>query len=101
VRIETGSRPDGRQPAAWIRVIDNGPGIPAEYLPHLFDRFYRIDKARSRQEDDETAPELKSLAGSGLGLAIVQWIALAHGGKVSVTSEIGKGSTFQVDLPTK
>jgi two-component system OmpR family sensor kinase len=99
VRIESGLRNEGNKLCAWVQVIDNGPGIPAEHLPHLFDRFYRIDKARTREEENEAAPELNTLAGSGLGLAIVQWIAQAHGGKVQVASEIGKGSTFEVDLP--
>ncbi len=99
VRIEAGRRTDGQKPAAWVQVIDNGPGIAREHLPHLFDRFYRVDASRTRKEEDDLAPELKNLAGSGLGLAIVQWIAQAHGGNVSVTSEIGKGSVFQVDLP--
>ncbi|HVP21339.1 MAG TPA: HAMP domain-containing sensor histidine kinase [Anaerolineaceae bacterium] len=99
VQVVTGSRMNGKQPVAWAQVIDNGPGISPEHLPHLFDRFYRIDKSRTRQEEADAATELKSLSGSGLGLAIVQWIAQAHGGKVSVTSEMGKGSIFEVDLP--
>jgi two-component system phosphate regulon sensor histidine kinase PhoR len=63
-------------------------GISAEDQPYLFDRFYRTDKARSRQ-----------LGGSGLGLSIVQWIAQAHQGKVTVSSEPQKGSTFTLWLP--
>ncbi len=77
------------QDGGWARldVADTGVGIPAEHLPHIFERFYRVDKAHSRRS-----------GGSGLGLAIVKGIAEQHGGKVSVTSEPGKGSTFSVWL---
>ncbi len=73
-----------------IHVADQGPGIPRNHLPRLFERFYRVDRARSR-----------SLGGTGLGLAIVKHIAQAHGGKVSVESTLGKGSTFSISLPVK
>ena len=77
---------------AWVRVSDNGPGIDLQHLPHLFDRFYRVDKARRRDtEDDSDAP-----SGSGLGLSIIQWIAQAHGGEVQVESTLGNGSSFEV-----
>ena len=77
---------------AWVRVSDNGPGIDPQHLPHLFDRFYRVDKARRRDtEDDSDAP-----SGSGLGLSIIQWIAQAHGGEVQVESTLGNGSSFEV-----
>ena len=73
----------------WARldVSDTGPGIPPEHIPHLFDRFFRVDKARSR-----------SVGSHGLGLAIVKGIVEQHGGTVSVTSEMGKGTTFTVRL---
>jgi two-component system phosphate regulon sensor histidine kinase PhoR len=71
-----------------IRVRDQGTGIPREHLPRLFERFYRVDKARSREH-----------GGTGLGLAIVKHIAMVHGGRVSVSSTIGKGSTFTLHLP--
>ncbi len=72
-----------------IQVQDCGCGIERKHLARLFERFYRVDKARSRE-----------LGGTGLGLAIVRHIALVHGGEVSVESEIGVGSTFFVSLPS-
>jgi len=76
--------------ASWaqLEVSDNGIGIPAENLPHIFDRFYRVDKARTRAQ-----------GGSGLGLSIAKWIAQAHGGAIRVTSTVGEGTTFTVTLP--
>lgn len=73
-----------------ISVCDEGCGIAAEHLPRIFERFYRVDKARSRQ-----------LGGTGLGLSIVRHIALAHGGNVDVASTVGQGSTFTITLPTR
>jgi len=67
---------------------DHGPGIPDHHHPRLFERFYRVDKARSR-----------NMGGTGLGLAIVKHIAQAHGGRVTVESALGKGSTFTIHLP--
>jgi two-component system, OmpR family, phosphate regulon sensor histidine kinase PhoR len=71
-----------------IFVTDDGDGIPAQHLERLFERFYRVDRARSRE-----------MGGTGLGLAIVKHLALLHGGEVTVQSELGKGSTFTVHLP--
>jgi heavy metal sensor kinase len=85
VRVETGAQGD----SAWVRVSDSGAGIPPEHVPHLFDRFYRVDQVRGREDDE--AP-----AGNGLGLSIVQWIARAHGGEVRVESTPGAGTTFEV-----
>ena len=84
---------------AWARVSDNGPGISPEYLPHLFDRFYQVDKARTRQESDYEDEGDQTPSGTGLGLSIAQWIAQAHGGEIQVQSEPGIGSTFEVSLP--
>ena len=67
---------------------DKGVGIPKEDLPRLFERFYRVDKARSREH-----------GGTGLGLAIVKHIAQVHGGQVLVSSTVGQGSVFSVHLP--
>jgi heavy metal sensor kinase len=69
-------------------VRDSGIGIAREHLPHVFDRFYRVDRARSRTE-----------GGAGLGLAIGRWIAEVHGGSVRVESELTRGSAFHVELP--
>jgi two-component system, OmpR family, sensor kinase len=77
---------------AYLRVSDTGLGIPAEDLPHIFDRFYRVDKARARGQTGQ--------GGAGLGLAIAKWIAQAHGGNIEVVSEVGEGTTFTIILPT-
>ena len=72
-----------------VFVQDDGPGIPPEALERLFERFYRVDKARSREQ-----------GGTGLGLAIVKHIVQSHGGRVWATSELGRGATFRFILPT-
>ncbi|WP_420488763.1 sensor histidine kinase [Paenibacillus caui] len=71
-----------------LAVNDNGPGIPEEHLPHIFERFYRIDVARARKQ-----------GGAGLGLAISASMVEAHGGKITVATKAGEGTTFQVHLP--
>ncbi len=96
--VETGLHPNGKGQVGWIKVEDNGPGIPPEHIPHLFDRFYRVDEVRSQNSNDPDEME-NGPSGSGLGLSIVQWIARAHGGEVSVSSEVGKGSVFEITLP--
>jgi heavy metal sensor kinase len=87
-QVTLGWRVNKDQVRLWIQ--DTGIGISQEHLPHLFDRFYRVDKARSRAE-----------GGVGLGLAISHWIAGAHQGSIHVESAPSKGSTFTVLLPTK
>jgi two-component system, OmpR family, sensor kinase len=96
VCVETGTGQDGTDSFAWVRVVDNGSGIAGEHIPHLFDRFYRVDSARSHNmgEDEE-----KTIPGSGLGLAIVQWIVEIHQGNIQVKSEPGQGSTFEARFP--
>jgi two-component system heavy metal sensor histidine kinase CusS len=77
-------------PEAVVTVRDTGIGIPAEHLPHVFDRFYRVDKARSRAE-----------GGTGLGLSIAQSIIAAHGGQIELTSKPGQGTTCTIRLPAE
>jgi len=74
-----------------IRVRDTGEGIPAEDLPHVFDRFWKGDRSRTRA----------SGTGSGLGLAIARQLVQAHGGCIGVESKVGQGSTFTIELPRK
>jgi signal transduction histidine kinase len=80
---------DEAETGVAIRVCDTGHGIPAEHLPHVFDRFYRTDKARSRDS-----------GGSGLGLAVVKSIIDAHGGEVRITSDVGTGTVAHIRLRT-
>jgi two-component system phosphate regulon sensor histidine kinase PhoR len=71
-----------------VHVSDTGEGIPAEHLARIFERFYRVDRARSRE-----------MGGTGLGLAIVKHLARAHGGETLVRSDPGAGTTFTLELP--
>lgn len=87
-RITVEARP--RESAVEIAVSDTGIGIPSKEISRIFERFYRVDRARFRE-----------IGGTGLGLSIVKHIVEAHGGKVSVESQIGKGSRFVVSLPTE
>ncbi|OGN90563.1 MAG: hypothetical protein A2Y88_09520 [Chloroflexi bacterium RBG_13_48_10] len=75
---------------AQLTVTDNGPGITPEDLPHVFERFYRGEKSRTRQKDGK---------GFGLGLSIAYWIVRNHGGRIEVNSTLGQGTTFCVWLP--
>ena len=75
-----------------MRIVDDGPGIAAAHLPHLFERFYRTDPARTLGA---------TVAGSGLGLPIARWIVQAHGGTLTLTSREGQGTTCTVWLPAR
>lgn len=84
--VETSLVRSGKK--AIIRISDTGIGIPAADLPHIFDRFYRVDKARSR-----------ATGGTGLGLSIVKQTVQQHGGSISASSVEGKGTSFEIELP--
>ena len=88
VFIGARAAPAGKHEMVQVYVRDTGAGIPSEELPRLFERFYRVDKARSRE-----------LGGTGLGLAIVKHLVRAQGGEVGVTSQPGKGSEFSFTVP--
>ncbi|MFT9487707.1 MAG: ATP-binding protein [Tepidibacillus sp.] len=81
-------RPHSYNSNLVIKVMDSGPGIDEEFLPYIFERFYRTDASRSRDQ-----------GGTGLGLAIAKGFIEAHGGKISVESKKGKGTTFFIELP--
>ena len=85
-RISVGAQPQGSMVEFFVR--DTGVGIPEEDLPRLFERFYRVDKARSRE-----------LGGTGLGLSIVKHLVAAHSGTMRVESRVHEGSTFAFTLP--
>ena len=84
VRVALGSD----ETHAWVDVIDSGPGIPESELPHIFERFYRADRARSRD-----------VPGTGLGLAIVRSIARVHGGNVAASRPAEGGTRFRATFP--
>jgi heavy metal sensor kinase len=85
-RIEV--RAGARDGVAFVDVQDSGPGIPVEHRSHVFDRFYRVDKARSRGE-----------GGAGLGLSISQWAVQANGGRIELDCDHGPGCTFRMHIP--
>jgi two-component system sensor histidine kinase BaeS len=80
---------DGRDGNVVVTVCDTGAGIAPEHLPRVFDRFYRADKARSREQ-----------GGTGLGLSIARSIVTAHGGRIELASTVGKGTVCTVVLPS-
>jgi signal transduction histidine kinase len=81
-----------REQSYQVSVADRGAGIPADALPFVFDRFYRVDKARSRTDFSLTS-------GAGLGLALARWIAEAHGGRLEIVRSDATGSEFRFTLP--
>jgi heavy metal sensor kinase len=85
ILVRVGAGADGE---VFLEVADQGTGIPREHQPYVFDRFYRVDKARTRE-----------WGGAGLGLSITRWAVEAHGGEISLQSEEGRGSTFRMALP--
>jgi signal transduction histidine kinase len=87
IRVEHGRQ--RRRPEVWITISDHGAGIPASELPHIFDPFYRGADAVARQ-----------VHGNGLGLSLVRQIVAAHGGRVTVTTRAGAGSSFTIALPS-
>src|SRR5260370_16748848 len=98
--VDNGSKDSARNTGMLVRVgfgvggqasldiTDEGPGIPSEHQPYVFDRFYRVDQARTRE-----------WGGAGLGLAITRWAVEAHGGEIDLTSKLGTGTPFHVSLP--
>jgi signal transduction histidine kinase len=101
VRVGGGCRRRDGSDGVWLRVADDGPGIAAVHLPHLCERFYRAEPARTHNADPhlgERTAERRS-AGSGLGLAITQWIVEAHGGDLRIESEPGRGTVVEVWVP--
>ena len=84
--IEISAKAEGKQ--IIMKVTDTGAGIAQDHLPRIFERFYVVDKSRSRK-----------LGGTGLGLSIVKHIVGLHNGRITVVSEQGKGTTFEITLP--
>ncbi len=103
VKIETQTRHNGKKDLAFLRISDTGPGISPDHLPKLFDRFYRVDAARTRDADEDSDSPAGNTpapsAGSGLGLSIVASIVQMHGGEIHVDSKVNEGTTFEVTLP--
>jgi heavy metal sensor kinase len=87
-KVDVCVEPDPDRPGARISIVDTGTGIPPEHLPHVFERFYRVDESRSTDQ-----------GGTGLGLAIAQHIAAAHGGTIDIHSRVGVGTDVTVALP--
>ncbi len=90
-RVELALEAGKRNGTAIFKVSDTGFGIAPAHLPHIFERFYRVEATR---------PRFGPSQGSGLGLPIAKSIAEAHGGQIGVSSKVGQGTTFWVELPT-
>jgi histidine kinase len=94
-KVTLSAQPNGGE--VWVSVSDTGIGIPAEHLPHVFTRFYRVDKSRSRASDSDG----RAGGGSGIGLTIAKHLVEANAGRIWVESPgAGQGSTFTFSLPT-
>jgi signal transduction histidine kinase len=102
VTIETGRRLDEGELWGWLEVTDDGPGITPDHLPHVFERFYRADSARtpSSATGEEMATEVETpVKGTGLGLSIAQSVATSHGGEIQIHSNPGEGCRVILSLP--
>jgi two-component system phosphate regulon sensor histidine kinase PhoR len=87
------------QPMLAVHVADTGIGIDEDDLPRVFERFFKVDRARTREMDEAALPETRAAAGTGLGLAIARHLAELHGGRVWAESRVGRGSVFSFSLP--
>jgi signal transduction histidine kinase len=99
VNISAGKQEENNRQVAWVKVSDNGIGIPEQHLTHIFDRFYQVEASRSHVSSPDGNGTNPESSGTGLGLAIAQWVAKAHQGEIRVESVEGQGSTFEVVLP--
>jgi len=101
VLVEGSTARKGKQKWGRVEIEDNGPGIAEEHQSHLFERFYRVDMARSQAFLQREAKDIQEAtsSGSGLGLAIVQWVAQIHQGEIRLHSTMGHGSCFEIWLP--
>jgi len=87
------------RPMLAVHVADTGVGIHEDDLPRVFERFFKVDRARTREMDEATLPEARAAAGTGLGLAIARHLVELHGGRVWAESRVGRGSVFSFSLP--
>ncbi|HKT40481.1 MAG TPA: ATP-binding protein, partial [Ktedonobacterales bacterium] len=87
------------RPMLAVHVTDTGIGIDEDDLPRVFERFFKVDRARTREMDEAALPETRAAAGTGLGLAIARHLAELHGGRVWAESRVGRGSVFSFSLP--